>query len=109
MEAKAKLRHVRISAKKMQPVAKMVRGESLPRALAKLQFTPKKGAKLLKKVLESARSNAAEKQIDVDTLMVKDIQVDRGPIMWRIMTGQRGQAHRIKKGTSHISVVVGDE
>ena len=109
MEAKARLSHVRISSKKMQPIAKMVRGLALPRALALLQFSPKKGSKLLKKVIESARSNAAEKQIDVDTLKVKDIQVDRGPIMWRLMTGQRGQAHRIKKGTSHISVVVGDE
>jgi large subunit ribosomal protein L22 len=76
MEAKACLKYARISSKKLQPVAKMVRGESLPRALAKLQFTPKKGAKLLKKVMESARANAAEKQVDVDTLKVKDIQVD---------------------------------
>lgn len=109
MEAKAKLRFTRISGKKMQPIAKMVRGMPLQKAIATLQFTPKKGAQIIRKVMESARANAHEKQIDIDTLKVKSVTVDRGPIMYRIMTRQRGMAHRIRKRLSHVTVVVGDE
>jgi len=108
MEARASLKNIRISFQKMQPIAKMVRGEPLAVALARLRFTPKKGARLLQKVLESARSNAFEKQIDVDNLKVKSVCVDKGPTMFRIMTRQRGMAHRIQKRTSHISVVLED-
>jgi large subunit ribosomal protein L22 len=108
MEAKAKLKFARISSKKMQPIARMVRGRSLSEAIAALQFTPKKGAIYLRKVIESARANAHEKQIDVDTLKVKSILVDKGPMMYRMMTRQRGMAHRIRKRMVHISVVLGD-
>ena len=108
MEAKAKLRFSRISAKKMQPIAKMVRGMQLQKAIATLQFTPKKGAQIIRKVMESARANAHEKQVDVDTLKVKSILIDRAPIMYRIMTRQRGMANRMRKRQSHVTVVVGD-
>lgn len=108
MEAKAVLRNVRISPKKLRPVARMVAGESLPRAIALLQFTPRKGAKILQKVLESARANASEKQIDVDNLKVKNIQIDQGITLPRLMTRQRGMANRILKRSSHVSVVVED-
>jgi large subunit ribosomal protein L22 len=109
MEATAKLKFARISSKKMQPIAKMVRGRPLVEAIAMLQFTPKKGALLLKKVIESARSNAAEKQMDVDTLKVKLISVDRGPMMYRMMTRQRGMAYRIRHRSVHVSVTLGDK
>src|SRR4051812_12162375 len=108
MEAKAKLKFARISSKKMQPIAKMIRGLPLPQAIASLQFTPKKGAVMLRKVIESARANAHEKQMDVDTIKVKSIQIDKGPMMYRIMTRQRGMAHRIRKRSVHIQVTVGD-
>jgi large subunit ribosomal protein L22 len=108
MEAKAKLRFARISSKKMQPVARMVRGRPLQDAIAALQFTPKKGAVYLRKVIESARANAHEQQMDVDTLKVKSISVDKGPMMYRMMTRQRGMAHRIRKRMVHISVTLGD-
>lgn len=109
MEAKATLKFTRISAKKMQPIAKLVRGLSLQTAIATLQFTPKKGATIIRKVMESARANAHEKRIDIDTLKVKSVVVDRGPIMYRTMTRQRGMANRIRKRLSHVTVVVGDE
>lgn len=109
MEAKAILKNARISPRKMQPVARLVRGRPLAEALAILAFTPKRGSKLLHKLLESARANAAEKQVDVDTLKVKSILVNKGPTMFRMMTRQRGMAHRIQKRTSHLSVVVTDE
>ena len=89
-------------------VVDMVRGQSLSKALALLQFTPKKGAMILKKLMESARSNAHKKNIDVDVLRVQRIAVDRGPTMYRMMTRQRGMAHRIRKRSSHITVTLGE-
>lgn len=108
MQATAKHKFARTSVKKMAPIAKMVRGLPIQVALANLQFTPKKGALMIRKVIESARANAAEKQVDVDTLKVKSVVIDRGPIMYRIMTRQRGMAYRIRKRSVHISVTVGD-
>jgi large subunit ribosomal protein L22 len=108
MQATAKHNFARTSVKKMHPIAKMVRGLPIQEAIASLQFTPKKGAHLIRKVIESARANAAEKQVDVDTLKVKSVIIDRGPIMYRIMTRQRGMAYRIRKRSVHISVTVGD-
>lgn len=108
MEARARLNNVRISPRKMTPIARMVRGKPLALAIAQLAYTPRKGAKILQKVLESARANAFEKQIDVDNLKVKTIDIGKGPTLFRIMTRQRGSAHRIQKRTSQISVVVED-
>lgn len=108
MEAKAKLKFARTSSKKMQPIARMVRGLPLAEAIAKLQFTPKKGAIYIRKVIEAARASAHEKQMDVDTLRVKTICIDKGPMMYRIMTRQRGMANQIRKRSVHISVVVGE-
>jgi large subunit ribosomal protein L22 len=108
MEATAKLRFSRISSKKMQPVASMVRGMPLQQAIATLQYTPKKGAQIIRKVVESAMANAKEKQMDIDNLRVKTVNVDGGPIMYRIMTRQRGMAYRIRKRLSHVTVVLGE-
>lgn len=108
MEATAKLTNARISPSKIRPVADLVRGMPIQEALAVLHYSPNKGARLLSKVIESARANAHEKQIDVDTLKVSRVMIDKGPTMFRILTRQRGMAHRIQKRTSHISVVVGD-
>jgi large subunit ribosomal protein L22 len=92
----------------MTPIARMVRGKPLALAIAQLAYTPRKGAKILQKILESARANASEKQIDVDNLKVKSIDIGKGPTLFRIMTRQRGSANRIQKRTSQISVVVED-
>ena len=108
MQAKATLNNVRISSKKMTPIARAVRGLPLAKAIAILAYTPRKGAKILQKVLESARANAHEKQIDVDTLKVKRVEIGNAPTLFRVMTRQRGMAHRIKKRTSNLTVVVED-
>lgn len=108
MEARATLRNVRISPKKMTPIARVLRGMPLAKAIAVAAYTPRKGAKILHKLLESARANAHEKQIDVDTLKVKRVEIGNGPTLFRVMTRQRGMAHRIKKRTSHLTVVVED-
>lgn len=108
MEAKASLTNIRVSFRKLAPVASLVRGRPLEEALGILAFTPKKGAPILKKLLESARANAAEKQIDVDTLRVKTVEVNKGPTMYRMLPRQRGMANRIMKRTSHLSVTLAE-
>lgn len=109
MNAQAKLKFARISSKKMQPIAKAIRGKPLEVAIATLAFMPKKGALYLKKVVESARANAKERQMDIDNLVIKTVQVDKGPMMYRVMTRQRGMAHRMRRRSVHITVSLSDE
>lgn len=110
MEAVAILKYARISAQKGRLVADQVRGLKVDRALNLLSFSPKKGADLLKKVLESAIANAEHNEgADVDELKVKKVYVDEGPSSKRIRPRAKGRADRIVKRTSHITVVVGDK
>jgi len=110
MEAVAILKYARISAQKGRLVADQVRGLKVDRALNLLSFSPKKGADLLKKVLESAIANAEHNEgADVDELKVTKVYVDEGPSSKRIRPRAKGRADRIVKRTSHITVVVGDK
>ncbi len=110
METVAKLKYARISAQKGRLVADQVRGLKVDRALNLLSFSPKKGAELLKKVLESAIANAEHNEgADVDELKVTKVYVDEGPNYKRIRPRAKGRADRILKRTSHITVVVGDK
>jgi large subunit ribosomal protein L22 len=110
MEAAAKLRFARISAQKGRLVADQVRGLHVEKALNLLAFSPKKGAELIKKVLESAIANAEHNEgADIDELKVKTIMVDEGPQMKRLHARAKGRANRIVKRTSHITVVVADK
>jgi large subunit ribosomal protein L22 len=110
MEAVAILKYARISAQKGRLVADQVRGLKVDRALNLLAFSPKKGAELLKKVLESAIANAEHNEgADVDELKVTKVYVDEGPSYKRIRPRAKGRADRIVKRTSHITVVVGDK
>ena len=110
METVAKLKYARISAQKGRLVADQVRGLKVDRALNLLSFSPKKGAELLKKVLESAIANAEHNEgADVDELKVTKVYVDEGPSHKRIRPRAKGRADRILKRTSHITVVVGDK
>lgn len=107
MEAKAVLRNIRISPQKARLVADMIRGQQVDVALNTLRFTPKKGALLIRKVLESAVANASQNEaIDVDTLFVKTIFIDGGPMLKRIRPRAMGRASRILKRSSHITVVL---
>ena len=109
METKASLRGVRLSAQKGRLVADLVRGKRVDQALNILAFCPKKGAVIVKKVLESAIANAEHNDgADIDDLKVAKIFVDEGPSMKRIMPRAKGRADRILKRTSHITVVVSD-
>ena len=108
MEAKAILRTARISPQKARLVADQVRGLQVARASNLLQFSDKKAAHLIRKVLMSAISNAENNQgADVDDLKVASIFVDEGPMLKRFMARAKGRGTRILKRTSHITVVVG--
>ena len=110
MEAKALARYIRISPQKARLIADLVRGKSVDHAITSLRFLPKKGARLLKKVIESALANASQNEgIDVDTLYVKSIFIDGGPMLKRIMPRAQGRANRILKRTSHITVVLDEQ
>jgi large subunit ribosomal protein L22 len=107
MASRAVLRNARISPQKMRLVVDLVRGQAVGRALDVLQFQNKKGAGLLRKLLESAIANAAHNEgADVDELHVSVAFVDEGPVMKRMSARARGRGNRITKRTSHVTVVV---
>ena len=109
MEVSANLRFARISPQKCRLVADQVRGMPVEQALELLAFSPKKGAAIIKKVLNSAIANAEHNEgADIDELSVTKIYIDQGPTMKRIMPRAKGRADRIIKRTSHITLVVGD-
>jgi large subunit ribosomal protein L22 len=109
MQVAAKLKYARISPQKCRLIADMVRGEPVGKALNTLKFTPKKGAELVLKVLESAIANAENNlSADVDELKVQAITIDAAPVMKRFAARAKGRGTRIWKRNSHIIVTVGD-
>ena len=109
MEVVAKLKGAKMSAQKARLVADQVRGKSVESALEILQFSTKKGADIIKKVLESAIANAEHNDgADVDELKVSTIFVDEGMTMKRIKPRAKGRADRILKRSCHITVKVAD-
>ena len=110
MQALAKLRHARLSAQKGRLVADQIRGLPVEQALNILSFSNKKGAALMKKVLDSAIANAENNEgADIDELRVSTVCVDEGPTMKRIRARAKGRAARILKRSSHITVTVADK
>jgi large subunit ribosomal protein L22 len=110
METQAKLYGVRLSAQKGRVVADLIRGRTVEQALNILAFTPKRGAQLIKKVLESAIANAEHNDgADVDELRVSRIDVDRGFSLKRFQARAKGRGNRILKPTCHIFVTVSDQ
>lgn len=104
---KAILRRIRISPKKANLIAGMVRGKKANEALSLLKFMPKKGAKILYKVVHSAASNAKNNfKQSIDDLVITKILVTKGPTYKRSMPISRGRVHPILKRTSHITVEV---
>ena len=110
METKAILRGARLSAQKGRLVADLIRGKPVDQAINILAFTPKKGAGIIKKVLESAIANAEHNDgADIDELKVKSIMVEQGTVLKRFQARAKGRGNRISKPTCHIFVTVGDE
>jgi large subunit ribosomal protein L22 len=109
METNATLRGVRLSPQKGRLVADLIRGKSVDQALNILAFSPKKGATIIKKVLESAVANAEHNDgADIDTLRVKTIYVEKGEVLKRFTARAKGRGNRILKPTCHIFVTVGE-
>ena len=110
MQATARLSHARISAQKARLVADQVRGLPVERALEVLNFSQKKAAHLVRKVLESAIANAEHNEgADVDELKVSEICVNEGPTLKRWRARAKGRANQILKRTSHIQVTVAEQ
>jgi large subunit ribosomal protein L22 len=109
MHAVAKLRNARISPQKCRLVADIVRGKPVGNALAVLKFTPKKGAVLVRKVLESAIANAEHNLgADIDQLKVERIEIDIAPVLKRMHARAKGRGSQIIKRNSHITIRVSD-
>ncbi len=110
MEAKAVAKFVRCSARKVKPVADLVRGKDVNEALAILKFTPRKSARILYKVMQSAVANAENNfDMDAENLFVSEVYANQGPTMKRFKAGSMGRANPIKHRTSHIGVVVAEK
>ncbi|MCK6371001.1 MAG: 50S ribosomal protein L22 [Gammaproteobacteria bacterium] len=110
MNVSAKLRHARISPQKCRLVADAVRGVPVGKALQILGLMPKKGARIVKKVLESAVANAEHNHgADIDELRVASILVDEAPTLRRYASRAKGRGTRITKRNSHITISVADE
>ena len=109
MEVAAKHKGARISAQKARLVVDQIRGKSVGEALNILAYSPKKGAELVKKVLESAIANAEHNEgADIDELRVSTAFVDEAMTMKRIKPRAKGRADRILKRSCHITVKVAD-
>ena len=109
-EVKATAKYIRIAPRKVRIVMNLVRGKSVADALAILKFTPKVGADAVEKVLRSAVANAENNfDMDADRLFISSAFVDQGPTLKRIQPRSRGQAFKILKHTSHITVAVNEK
>ena len=109
MEVAAKLKGARLSAQKARLVADQIRGKGVEEALELLAYSPKKGAEIIKKILNSAIANAEHNEgADVDELVISTIFVDEGVTMKRLRPRAKGRADRILKRSCHITVKVAD-
>jgi large subunit ribosomal protein L22 len=109
LQAKAILRGARISAQKGRLVADLIRGKPVDQAINILAYSPKKGAAIIRKLLESAIANAEHNDgADIDTLKVKTIYVERGMFLKRFAARAKGRGNRVLKHTCHIFITVGD-
>ena len=107
MEARAELRHARISARKVKIVIDLIRGKNAKEAIAILKYTNKAAAPMVEKLVKSAVANAVNNnKMDETKLYISEIYANQGPTMKRILPRAKGSADRIRKRTSHIVVVL---
>ena len=110
VEAKAILRYARISSRKVKIVADLIRGKNVDEALAIVKFTPKAASEMLEKLLNSAIANAENNHfMNRANLYVAEIYANQGPTLKRIRPAAKGSAVRIRKRTSHITIVLREE
>jgi len=103
---KAFLKNYRQSPRKVRLVAGLVKGKDVSEAIAQLNFLAKRAGDPVKKLLLSAIANAKNMGIEKENLMIKELRVDKGIVMKRMMPAAMGSAHRINKRTSHITILL---
>ncbi|MFA6077030.1 MAG: 50S ribosomal protein L22 [Candidatus Paceibacterota bacterium] len=106
---KAFLKNYRQAPRKVRLVAGLVKGKSVNEAIAELDFLAKRAGLPIKKLLLSAVANAKSMGIDAENLFVKELRVDKGITMKRMMPAAMGTGHRINKRTSHLSLLLGEK
>jgi large subunit ribosomal protein L22 len=110
MESSAVAKYIRISPRKVRLIMDELRGRKVEEALNMLSFTPQKGGRILKKLINSAVANAQQNSgVDVDKLFIHRIFADEGPTLKRFSPRAQGRATRILKRTSHLTVILNDK
>ncbi|PIU54606.1 MAG: 50S ribosomal protein L22 [Deltaproteobacteria bacterium CG07_land_8_20_14_0_80_38_7] len=110
MAAVAKIKHIRMTPRKMRVVANQIRGKEIQKAIDYLQFCKRRAAGPILKLVKSAVANATHKgDVDIDNLYIKKLTVDDGPTMRRWLPRARGIATKILKRTSHVTVELGEK
>jgi len=108
--AQATLKYARISARKVKIVADLIRGKDVNEALAIVKFTPKAASEIIEKLLKSAIANAENNHgMDSKNLYISEIYANQGPTLKRIRPAAKGSAVRIRKRTSHITIVLSEK
>ena len=109
MEVKATAKYMRISAQKVRRIVDAIKGKPAEAGLNALKFMPQKSAGMVRKILRSAIANADQNaELDVDSLVIKNIIANEGPTLKRFRARARGRGSRILKRTSHITVIVAE-
>ena len=107
LEARAVLKYARISPRKVKIVADLIRGKDVQEALAIVKFTPKASSEIIEKLLKSAIANAENNHgMNSQNLYIAEIYANQGPTLKRIRPAAKGSAVRIRKRTSHITIVL---
>ena len=110
MEVRAVAKYMRVSPQKVRMLVDAVKGKPVETGLTSLKFMPQKAARVVEKVVRSAVANADQNpEIDVDSLVIRNITVDGGPTLKRWRPRARGRATRILKRTAHITVILAEE
>lgn len=110
MEVKARSRFIRISPQKIHKIIGAVKGKPVEKGLDILKFMPQKSARILEKTVRSAIANADQMpDMDIDTLVIRNITADQGPSLKRFRARARGRGTRILKRTSHITVILAED
>jgi large subunit ribosomal protein L22 len=110
MEIKAVARYVRISSQKVHKIIDAIKGKPVEVGLGTLKFMPHKAAAIVEKIVRSAVANAGQNpDIDVDSLVIRNVTADQGPTLKRFKARARGRGTRILKRSSHITVILAEE
>jgi len=109
MEVKAVAKYMRISPRKVRVLIDSIKGKSAEKGLDHVKYMPQKAAKMLEKLIRSAVANADQNpNVNVDSLIIRNIYVDEGPTLKRFRARARGRGSRILKRTSHITVILAE-